>query len=88
MDLTPELIAAIGTAIVTPVIAYMKSQADAQKRVEKRNEQIALIDQRLQQCEKKSNAIDELKTAIAGINVSLAKIETLLGILLKDREDK
>ena len=88
MNLTPELVAAIGTAIVTPIVTYLKSQADAQKRGEKRNEQISLIEQRLQQCEKKSSTIDELKTAIAGINVSLAKIETLLEILLKDRDEK
>ncbi len=81
--MTPELIAAIGTAIVTPVIAYMKSQADAQKRVEKRNEQIVLIDQRLQQCEKKSSAIDELKNSIAKVEVGMSRLEAILEMIVK-----
>ncbi len=88
MNLSPEVVTAIGTAIVAPILAYLKVSGEAQKRTEKRNEQLAVMEQRLQQCEKKSSTIDELKTAIAGINVSLAKIETLLGILLKDREEK
>ncbi len=38
MTLTPEIIAAIGTSIITPIIAYLKVKGDTSKRTEKRND--------------------------------------------------
>lgn len=81
-SITPELIAAFGTAVVAPILAVIKVNADAGKRKDKRDTQIALIEKRIEDCEKKVDSIDELKDAINAINLSLAKIQTLIEIYI------
>ena len=85
IELTNELVAAIGTSIVTPIVAYLKIKGDTTKRGEKRDTQIALLDQRVKECEKKGDSIDELRKAIGAINISLAKIESLMELFIKNK---
>lgn len=77
-----QVIAAIGTAIVAPIIAYLKVRDERQKTGDKRDTQIALIDKRISDCEKKMSGIDDLKDAVAKINNSLTKIETILELYI------
>lgn len=85
MELTTQMIAAIGTSILGPILTYLKIKGDTAKRGEKRDTQIALLDQRVKECEKKGDSIDELRKAIGAINVSLAKIESLMELFIKNK---
>lgn len=85
MNITPELITTIGTAIVGPILAYLKISTDRKKTGNKRDTQIALLEQRVKECEKNGDTIDELKQAINKIEVSLAKIESLIELFIKGK---
>lgn len=86
MNLTPELIAAIGTAIISPIIAYLKVKGDTQKRTEKRNEQLAVLEQRVKEVEKKCDAIDDLRDAINKMSNAITKIQTMLEMYIKHHD--
>ena len=83
-----QTIAAIGTAIVGPIIAYLKLRDERAKTSEKRDADTALINKRVTDLEKKVDSIDELKKSIEKINVTLAKIETILELYMKKVENK
>ena len=86
MTLTPEIIAAIGTSIIAPIIAYLKVKGDTSKRTEKRDTQLALIEKRMADVEKKTDSIEDLKDSIAAINVTLAKIQAILEMYIRQHE--
>ena len=86
MNLTPELITAIGTAIIVPIITLLKTTSDTNKRKEKRDIQIALMEKRIADVEQKCDGIEELKNSINAINLSLAKIQTILELYIKQHE--
>jgi len=83
MSETELLVTAIGTAIVGPVLAYLKVREDRLKTGDKRDTQYALIEKRMQDCEKKLSGIDEVKTSIQTIMVTLSKIETIIEMHIK-----
>ena len=87
MNLTPELITAIGTAIIVPIITLMKTSSDTNKRKEKRDVQVALMEKRIADVEIKCDGIEELKNSINSINLSLAKIQTILELYLNKNKD-
>ena len=87
MNLTPELITAIGTAIIVPIITLMKTSSDTNKRKEKRDVQVALMDKRIADLELKCDGIEELKNSIHAINLSLAKIQTILELYLSKNKE-
>lgn len=87
MNLTPELITAIGTAIIVPIITLMKTSSDTNKRKEKRDVQIALMEKRIVDVELKCDGIEELKNSINAINLSLAKIQTILELYLSKNKE-
>ena len=86
MNLTPELITAIGTAIIVPIITLLKTTSDTNKRKEKRDIRIALMEKRIADVEQKCDVIEELKNSINAINLSLAKIQTILELYIKQHE--
>lgn len=86
MLLTPEIIAAIGTSIIAPIIAYLKVRTDTQKRTESRNTEIALIKKRLDDCEEEINTIDELKESINRMSNAITKIQTMLEMYIKHHD--
>lgn len=87
MNLTPELITAIGTAIIVPIITLMKTSSDTNKRKEKRDVQVALMEKRIADVELKCDGIEELKNSINAINLSLAKIQTILELYLSKNKE-
>lgn len=94
--MTGTEIAAIITAGVAPIVTYIKLRmdtssdkskidADAARRKETRDTQLALMEKRLSDVESKCDTIDELKDAVNSIKVSLARIEALIEMVIKGK---
>ena len=81
--LTTETITAIGAAIIGPVLAYLKVREERGKTGVARDTQNALLEKRLADCEAKITDLCEMKKSIERINISLARIETILELYLK-----
>ena len=82
------LIAAFSTAILAPVLGYLKVREERLKTAEKRDAQNMLLEKRLQDVEKKCDGIEELKESINTINLTLTKIQTILEMYIKQHENK
>lgn len=82
------VIATFGTAIVTPILTYLKISSDRSKTSDKRDAQTALFEKRLADVEVKVQGIDELKDSINQINVSLARIQTILELYVQNNTGK
>lgn len=85
MEFDNTLITKFGISIITPIIAYLKIRDERSKTGEKRDTQIALIEQKLTNAENKLLSIDQMKESINRINVTLSKIETILEIYIKNQ---
>lgn len=81
-----ETITAIGAAIIGPIIAYLKVKDERGKTSTERETQFALVEKRLTDCEAKLTDLCEMKKAIDRINISLARIETILELYLKGQQ--
>lgn len=83
-----EFIISIGTAIIAPILAYLKVRDERNATKEKRDTDMALVQQDIKRLKQEVRAIDELKHAINSINQSLVRIETILEIYAKKLEQK
>ena len=83
-----EFIISIGTAIIAPIFAYLKVRDERNATKEKRDTELALVQQDIKRLKQEVRAIDELKHAINSINQSLVRIETILEIYAKKMEQK
>jgi Tfp pilus assembly protein PilN len=83
-----EFIISIGTAIIAPILAYLKVRDERNATKEKRDTELALVQQDIKQLKQEVRGIDELKHAINSINQSLVRIETILEIYAKKLEQK
>ena len=81
--MSTELIAAISTGIIGPLIAYLKVRDERVKTGEKRDTESALLNKRVIDLETKVDTIEDLKKSIDRINITLAKIETILEMYMK-----
>ena len=81
---TTETVTALSAAIVGPILAYLKVRDERGKTSIERDTQNALIEKRLTDCEAKITDLCEMKKSIERINVSLARIETILELYLKN----
>ena len=83
-----EFIISIGTAIIAPILAYLKVRDERNATKEKRDTDMALVQQDIKRLKQEVRAIDELKHAINSINQSLVRIETILEIYAQKLEQK
>lgn len=83
-----EFIISIGTAIIAPVLAYLKVRDERNATKEKRDTDMALVQQDIKRLKQEVRGIDELKLSINSINQSLVRIETILEIYAKKLEQK
>lgn len=83
-----EFIISIGTAIIAPILAYLKVRDERNATKEKRDTELALVQQDIKRLKQEVRGIDELKHAINSINQSLVRIETILEIYAKKLEQK
>ena len=83
-----EFIISIGTAIIAPILAYLKVRDERNATKEKRDTDMALVQQDIRRLKQEVGGIDELKRAINSINQSLVRIETILEIYAKKLEQK
>lgn len=86
IDMDPQIIAAIGTAIIAPIIAYLKIRDERNSTSDKRETQFALLTKRLDDAEAKLDAVEHLKDAINRIDKALTKIETILEMYMKQNK--
>ena len=84
----PQIIAAIGTAIIAPIIAYLKIRDERNSTSDKRETQFALLNKRLEDAEDKLDAVEHLKEAINRIDKALTNIETILEMYMKHKNEK
>lgn len=80
-------ITAIGTAIIGPIIAYLKIRDERISTSDKRDTQFALLDKRMADAEDKLDSIKTIVVAINRIDKALTKIETILECTLKKKVD-
>lgn len=89
-----SLVGYVLAAIIGGVGSWLKTNRDAVKRGEARNEQIEKIDNkvkielenlkwRMTQAEKKLERVDDIAEAVHGSNERLAKIEGLLEVMAR-----
>ena len=83
-----EFIISISTAIVAPVLAYLKVRDERNATKEKRDTDMALVQHEIKRLKQEVRGIDELKLSINSINQSLVRIETILEIYAKKLEQK
>ena len=83
-----EFIISIGTAIIAPILAYLKVRDERNATKEKRDTDMALVQQDIKRLKQEVRGIDELKHAINSINQSLVRIETILEIYAQKLEQK
>ena len=83
-----EFIISIGTAIIAPILTYLKVRDERNATKEKRDTELALVQQDIKRLKQEVRGIDELKHAINSINQSLVRIETILEIYAKKLEQK
>ena len=83
-----EFVISIGTAIIAPILAYLKVRDERNATKEKRDTELALVQQDIKRLKQEVRGIDELKHAINSINQSLVRIETILEIYAKKLEQK
>ncbi len=83
-----EFIISISTAIIAPILAYLKVREERNATKEKRDTDMALVQQDIKRLKQEVRSIDELKLSINSINQSLVRIETILEIYAKKREQK
>lgn len=83
-----EFIISISTAIIAPILAYLKVREERNATKEKRDTSMALVQQDIKRLKQEVRGIDELKHAINSINQSLVRIETILEIYAKKLEQK
>lgn len=83
-----EFIISIGTAIIAPILAYLKVREERNATKEKRDTTMALVQQDIKRLKQEVRGIDELKLSINSINQSLVRIETILEIYAKKLEQK
>ena len=93
--MTTTEIATLSTAIIAPILSYLKVREDRIRTADKRDAEIRLLNDRydMQQvtiCElqKKVLGIDEMKESIHEINICLTKIQTLLEVYMKKQDSK
>ena len=84
----PQIIAAIGTAIIAPIAAYLKIRDERNSTSDKRETQFALLAKRLDDAEAKLDAVEHLKDAINRIDKALTKIETILEMYMKQNKNE
>lgn len=82
--LSTEMIAALGASIVGPILGYLKVREDRLKTADKRDAREQLMDRRLADVEVKVQAVEEVKQAINGLNITLTRIETTLKLYVKN----
>ena len=85
MEISVEVIGAIGTAIIAPIVAVLKVNSDTNKRKNNRDTQLALIEKEITDLKKKTDGIDELKEAIHKIEIALSNIQQLIEIFVKEK---
>lgn len=85
MEFDTTLITQTGISIITPIITYLKIRDERYKTGEKRDTQLALLEQKVSNAESKLLSIDQMKESINRINVTLSKIETILEIYIKNQ---
>ncbi len=83
-----EFIISISTAIIAPILVYLKVRDERNATKEKRDTDMALVQQDIKRLKQEVRGIDELKHAINSINQSLVRIETILEIYAKKLEQK
>lgn len=83
-----EFVISIATAIIAPILAYLKVRDERNATKEKRDTDLALVQQDIKRLKQEVRGIDELKHAINSINQSLVRIETILEIYAKKLEQK
>jgi Tfp pilus assembly protein PilN len=83
-----EFIISFGAAIIAPILAYLKVRDERNATKEKRDTDMALVQQDIKQLKQEVRGIDELKHAINSINQSLVRIETILEFYAKKLEKK
>lgn len=88
MQIDSTVVATVGTAIVGPVIAYLKIRDERSKTSDSRDAKEALMNKRVSDLETKIVVLDELRESINQINISLARIQTTLEMFLKASERK
>jgi crotonobetainyl-CoA:carnitine CoA-transferase CaiB-like acyl-CoA transferase len=81
--MSTELIIAISTGIVGPILAYLKVREERLKTSDKREAQFAMLDKRITDAESKIDDLQELKESIGKINITLSRIETILEMYMK-----
>lgn len=84
----PQIIAAFGTAIIAPLIAYFKIRDERTLTSDKRDTEFALLAKRLDDAENKLDAVEHLKDAINRIDKALTKIETILEMYMKQNKNE
>jgi hypothetical protein len=82
MDAT--LITILGTAIVAPILSYLKTREERLKTADKRDAQQMVIEKRLADLESQTHTINEMKKAIDTLNITMTKIQTILEIYVKN----
>lgn len=83
-----EFIISFSTAIIAPILAYLKVRDERNTTKEKRDTSMALVQQDIKRLKQEVRGIDELKLSINSINQSLVRIETILEIYAKKLEQK
>lgn len=78
-----DALTAIGTAFASSLLTYLKVNSDRKATGNERETQFALMEKRIVDCETKMTDLCEMKKSIERINISLARIETILELYLK-----
>lgn len=88
--MTTTEITVFGTAVLGPILAYLKVREDRLKTADKRDTELRALEDRLDMQQKqiadmqqKLMGIDEMKDSIHKIDVTLATIKTLLEVYMK-----
>lgn len=77
-------IGTLATAVLAPILAYLKVREDRLKTADKRDAQQMIVNKRLDDIEVQIHTVEEIKQAINELNISMARITAILEMYVKN----